>query len=48
MLTYALGRSLELTDQAGVDQIVDRFAEDGYRLRGLVHNIVTSEPFQTK
>ena len=48
MLTYALGRSLELTDQAGVDQIVDRFAEDGYRLRGLVHKIVTSEPFQTK
>jgi len=48
LLTYALGRSLELTDQASVDQVLDQFESDDYRLRGLVHKIVASEPFQTK
>lgn len=48
LLTYALGRSLELTDRAAVDQILDQFTQDGYRLKGLVHKLVMSEPFQTK
>ena len=48
LLTYALGRSLELTDQAAVDQVLDQFAQDDYRLKGLVHKVVASEPFQTK
>ena len=48
LLTYALGRSLELTDQAAVDQVLDQFAQDDYLLKGLVHKVVASEPFQTK
>ena len=48
LLTYALGRSLELTDESTVDQVLYQFAEDNYRLKGLVHKVVSSEPFQTK
>lgn len=48
LLTYALGRSLELTDQSAVDQVLEQFAQDDYRLKGLVHTVVLSEPFQTK
>ena len=48
LLTYALGRSLELTDQSAVDNVLEQFAEDDYRLKGLIHKLVSSEPFQTK
>lgn len=48
LLTYALGRSLELTDESAVDQVLDQFAKDNYRMKGLVHKVVSSEPFQTK
>lgn len=48
LLTYALGRSLELTDQAAVDQVLEQFSKDDLRLKGLIHKVVTSEPFQTK
>ena len=48
LLTYALGRSLELTDQSAVDNVLEQFAEDDYRLKGLIHKVVLSEPFQTK
>lgn len=48
LLTYALGRSVELTDQPAVDGVLEQFAQDDYRLQGLIHNVVSSEPFQTK
>ncbi len=48
LLTYALGRRLELTDTETIDQLTEQFAADGYRLRSLVRDIVTSEPFRTK
>jgi hypothetical protein len=48
VFTYALGRSLELSDQQAVDDVLDQFARDDYRLRGLVHKVVVSEPFQMK
>ena len=47
-LTYALGRRLELSDQEAVDDITKGFAADGYKLRGLIQNVVASTPFQTK
>jgi len=37
-----------LTDQAAVDQVLEQFAQDDYRLKELVHKVVASEPFQTK
>ncbi len=48
LLTYAIGRRLELSDQKAVDDITSKFAADDYRLRSLMQKVVASEPFQTK
>jgi mono/diheme cytochrome c family protein len=48
LVTYALGRRPELNDQATIDQLTMEFTESGYRIRGLIHNIVASEMFLTK
>lgn len=48
LLTYGLGRRLELTDQASVDAITSKFAENDYRLRGLLKNLVIDDLFRTK
>lgn len=45
MLTFALGRGLEYSDGPAVDTIVE-VLEEGGGLRGLVHAIVQSVPFQ--
>jgi hypothetical protein len=45
MLTFAIGRGIEYCDAPTVDRIVDRLADDG-SLRGLVHEVVRSVPFQ--
>ncbi|MBT6153776.1 MAG: DUF1592 domain-containing protein [Planctomycetaceae bacterium] len=48
LLTYAVGRRLELSDQVAIDDLTGKFAADGYRMRDLIHKIVGSESFQTK
>ncbi len=48
LLTYAIGRRLELSDQKAIDDIASKFAADDYRVRGLIQTIVSSELFQTK
>ncbi len=48
LLTYSLGRSLDLSDQQTVESLASQFAEQDYRLRGLMVAIVQSEAFQTK
>jgi hypothetical protein len=48
LLTYALGRSLELTDERTVEQLTAKFIEDDYRIENLMQLVVASEPFQTK
>ena len=48
MLTYALGRSLELSDRETVAALCREFSERDYRLSDLVVAIVKSEPFRTK
>lgn len=48
LLTYAMGRRLELSDQKAIDDITNKFVADNYRLRGLIQKVVASEPFQTK
>jgi hypothetical protein len=45
MLTYAIGRGLEIADRRALDQIVARLAQDGYRFSALVRAVVESEPF---
>lgn len=48
LLTYALGRELELTDEQAVDDLTKKFVKNDYRLRDLVKQIVASDAFQTK
>lgn len=48
LLTYALGRSLELNDQAAVEKVALDAVEADYRMIDIVQAIVASEPFQTK
>lgn len=48
LLTYALGRQPELSDQAAIEALTAQFAANDYRLRGLIENIVASDLFQTK
>jgi len=48
MLTYALGRGLELYDRCTVDQIADRLAEADYRFSALILEIAKSDPFQMR
>ena len=45
MFTYALGRSLMLSDRPAIDQMRARLAGDGYRFGSLVESIITSPQF---
>lgn len=48
LTSYALGRSLELTDEAVVDELAADFSSKDFRLRYLIGQIVVSELFSTK
>lgn len=48
LMTYALGRSLELTDEPEIVELTKEFIANDFRLRWLVHRIVASEAFRTK
>ncbi len=45
LLTYALGRSLEFTDEETVDRLTAEFKTSGYRLRHLIAEIICSDAF---
>ncbi len=45
LATYALGRSLDLNDRETIDQLASDFETNGYRLRGLIVDLVTSDIF---
>lgn len=46
MLTYALGRGLEATDEHTVDLIVGRLQENGGKFSALMQGVIESAPFQ--
>ncbi len=48
LLTYALGRGLDRSDQPAVKQIVTRMAADDYKFSSLLLGIVDSAPFQMR
>jgi len=48
LLTYALGRGLERSDRAVVDEVAREIARDGYRFVTLVSQIVNSRPFRMR
>ena len=48
MLSYSLGRSLEFSDEAIVEELTDQFIQNEYKLSGLIQSIVSCENFQSK
>ncbi len=48
LLTFALGRGLEVQDQCAVESILDQTREDGFRLRSIVTALVLSDPFRMR
>lgn len=48
VLTYALGRNLEIIDEETVDQLVLSFGESGYQIDELLIAITKTEAFRTK
>ena len=48
LLTYALGRSLEWTDQPLIDRLSANFRANGYKMNRLISDIVLSDAFRSK
>ncbi len=48
VLTYALGRRLELIDEKSINDLTSKFIESDYRIKNLIHLVVTSKTFQSK
>jgi hypothetical protein len=45
LLSFALGREIEIQDAVALDKIVERTADDDYRFHAMIREIVLSEPF---
>ena len=48
LLSYALGRSLEFTDRATIDELTRDFVENDFKLSHLIVAVVRSDAFQSK
>jgi hypothetical protein len=48
LLTYALGRGVEIYDHCNIDAMAEDVAKHGYKFSAVVSAIVTSEPFRYK
>ncbi len=48
LLAYALGRSLALSDELLIQEVVGKLAGDGYRFETVIDSIVTSRQFLNK
>jgi hypothetical protein len=48
LLTYALGRGMQLSDDPALNLLTERFAAGGHRFRALVETIATSPLMTTR
>ena len=48
LLAYALGRRLEGYDEIVVDNLIQKVADDGYRMQTLIKGVITSYPFTNR
>lgn len=48
LLTWSLGRSLDLSDEPDIAALTEDFVQNDLKLRELIHEIVKSNPFLTK
>lgn len=44
-MAYALGRQLEGYDEVVIDQLMSRIAEEGYRVRTMITEVIASYLF---
>lgn len=47
LMTYALGRGLDIADEETIDSITDHFAQQDHGLQTLIEQIILSREFQT-
>ncbi len=48
LLTYALGRGLEMYDRCAIEEITKRVAKRGYKMNDLIAEVIRSVPFQLR
>jgi hypothetical protein len=48
LLTYALGRGLEIYDRPTIRALEKQTEQDGYRIQTLIQGIVQSAPFEQR
>ena len=48
LMTYGLGRSLDLGDRKSIKTLTEKFIQSDYRLKSLIIEFVLSDTFQTK
>lgn len=48
LLSYALGRSLDISDRPAIGELAERFADNDYKLAELMRDIVSSDPFLSR
>jgi hypothetical protein len=48
MLTFALGRGIEPSDDSAVRSVVQRMEQNGFRFSSLVEGVALSEPFRMR
>ena len=48
LLSFSLGRETGVADTASINQIIETIAEDDYRLKDLIKEVILSESFQHK
>ena len=48
LATYALGRSLDLSDEPQVDRLARQFAKNDHSIKSLIEEIVVSELFRNR
>jgi len=48
IMTYALGRGMQIYDNRSIEQINKTLASDGYRFQTLIYEVVRSLPFQSR
>ena len=48
MLSYALGRSVDIGDEETIEKLNQTFTQQDHRLQPLIRAIVTSDAFRTK
>ena len=48
LYSYGLGRSISFSDREEIEDLVEKWDKDKYRLRSLIHLFTQSKTFQTK